>query len=69
MNDGYGRLVAERPGKTDEKAQESGKAFMWRMGHPLKGPKEYWAPPGYFSRAGTTAAAQRRTRPMNEMSY
>ena len=36
---------------TDEKAQESGKAFLWRMNYPLRGPREYWSPPGYTSRA------------------
>lgn len=35
---------------TDEKAQEVGKHYMWRMGHPLRGPMEYWAPPGYLGR-------------------
>ncbi len=35
---------------TDEKAQEIGKHYMWRMGHPLRGPVEYWAPPGYLGR-------------------
>jgi len=67
--DKFAFMICAHVNETDEKAQETGKAFMWRMGHPLKGPKEYWAPPGYFSRAGTTAAAQRRQRPMNEMSY
>ena len=33
---------------TDEKAQEVGKHYLWRMGHPLRGPAEYWAPPGYL---------------------
>ena len=35
---------------TDEAAQEIGKHYMWRMGHPLRGPVEYWAPPGYTGR-------------------
>ena len=39
------------------------------MGHPLKGPREYWAPPGYFSAAGAAANTLRRSRPLNEMSY
>lgn len=33
---------------TDAKAQEIGQHYMWRMGHPLRGPVEYWAPPGYL---------------------
>ncbi|MCH8138773.1 MAG: histidinol dehydrogenase [Proteobacteria bacterium] len=41
--------------ETDEKAQEAGKAFLWRMNYPLRGPKEYWSPPGYTSRAGAAA--------------
>jgi alkanesulfonate monooxygenase SsuD/methylene tetrahydromethanopterin reductase-like flavin-dependent oxidoreductase (luciferase family) len=54
---------------TEEKAQEAGKAFLWRMNHPLRGPKEYWSPPGYASRAGVAAVARRRPTPLNEMSY
>ena len=67
--DKFAFMICAHVNETDEKAQESGKAFMWRMGHPLKGPKEYWAPPGYFSRAGTNANAARRQRPLNELSY
>ena len=62
-------MICAHVNDTDEKAQESGKAFMWRMGHPLKGPREYWAPPGYFSAAGAAANTLRRSRPLNEMSY
>ena len=54
---------------TDEKAQEEAKHFMWRMGHPLRGPREYWAPPGYLTKAGTQMTAQRRSRPLGDMSY
>ena len=62
-------MICAHVNDTDEKAQESGKAFMWRMGHPLKGPREYWSPPGYFSAAGAAANTLRRSRPLNEMSY
>ena len=62
-------MICAHVNDTDEKAQESGKAFMWRMGHPLKGPQEYWSPPGYFSAAGAAANTLRRSRPLNEMSY
>jgi alkanesulfonate monooxygenase SsuD/methylene tetrahydromethanopterin reductase-like flavin-dependent oxidoreductase (luciferase family) len=55
--------------ETEELAQEAGKAFMWRMNYPLRGPKEYWSPPGYMSRAGAAAVARRRPTPLNEMSY
>lgn len=67
--DKFAFMICAHVNETDEKAQESGKAFMWRMGNPLKGPKEYWAPPGYFSQAGVAANAARRQRPMNELSY
>ena len=66
--DNFAFMICAHVNETDEKAQESGKAFLWRMGHPLKGPKEYWAPPGYFSRAGSTASSPRcptTTSPMN----
>ena len=67
--DKFAFMICAHVNDTDEKAQEAGKAFMWRMGHPLKGPKEYWAPPGYFSAAGAAANARRRSTPLNEMSY
>ena len=67
--DKFAFMICCHVNETDEKAQETGKAFMWRMGYPLKGPREYWAPPGYFSRAGTAANARRRVRPLNELSY
>ena len=54
---------------TEEKAQEAGKAFLWRMDYPLRAPREYWAPPGYMSRAGAAVKARRRPRPLNELSY
>ena len=54
---------------TEEKAQEAGKAFLWRMGHPLRGPREYWAPPGYVSRAAAPSIARHRPTPLYEMSY
>ena len=67
--DKFAFMICAHVNDSDEKAQETGKAFMWRMGHPLKGPKEYWAPPGYFSAAGAAANARRRSTPLNEMSY
>ena len=54
---------------TEEKAQEAGKAFLWRMGHPIRGPREYWAPPGYVSRNAAASIARHRPTPLYEMSY
>ena len=67
--DKFAFMICCHVNETDEKAQESGKEFMWRMGYPLKGPREYWAPPGYFSQAGVAANARRRSRPLSELSY
>ena len=44
-------MICAHVNDTDEKAQEAGKAFLWRMNYPLRGPREYWSPPGYTSRA------------------
>jgi alkanesulfonate monooxygenase SsuD/methylene tetrahydromethanopterin reductase-like flavin-dependent oxidoreductase (luciferase family) len=54
---------------TDAKAQEEGKHFLWRMGHPLRGPQEYWAPPGYVSRIAALMTTKRRPKPLNQLSY
>jgi alkanesulfonate monooxygenase SsuD/methylene tetrahydromethanopterin reductase-like flavin-dependent oxidoreductase (luciferase family) len=54
---------------TDEKAQEEGRHFLWRMGHPLRGPREYWAPAGYVSRIAALMTSKRRPRPLNELTY
>ncbi len=59
---------------SDEKAQEIGKHYLWRMGHPLRGPAEYWAPPGYLgrrrplrpSRGGSPSGGN---KPLHAMSY
>jgi alkanesulfonate monooxygenase SsuD/methylene tetrahydromethanopterin reductase-like flavin-dependent oxidoreductase (luciferase family) len=67
--DNFAFMICCHVNDTEEKAQESGKAFLWRMNHPLKGPREYWSPPGYMSRAGVAAVARRRPTPLNEMSY
>ena len=59
---------------TDEEAQEIGKHYLWRMGHPLRGPVEYWAPPGYLGRrrpvrphSGGAPSAGRK--PLHALSY
>ena len=67
--DNFAFMVCCHVNETEEKAQEAGKAFLWRMNYPLRGPREYWSPPGYTSRAGTAAVARRRPTPLNEMSY
>jgi len=67
--DKFAFMICCHVNETEEKAQEAGKAFMWRMNYPLRGPREYWSPPGYMSRAGEAAVAARRPTPMNEMSY
>jgi alkanesulfonate monooxygenase SsuD/methylene tetrahydromethanopterin reductase-like flavin-dependent oxidoreductase (luciferase family) len=58
---------------TDEKAQEIGKHYLWRMGHPLRGPAEYWAPPGYTGRRKpmrpTIASASEGRKPLHAMTY
>jgi alkanesulfonate monooxygenase SsuD/methylene tetrahydromethanopterin reductase-like flavin-dependent oxidoreductase (luciferase family) len=54
---------------TDEKAQEEGRHFLWRMGHPLRGPQEYWAPAGYVSRVAALMTSRRRPKPLNQLSY
>jgi alkanesulfonate monooxygenase SsuD/methylene tetrahydromethanopterin reductase-like flavin-dependent oxidoreductase (luciferase family) len=62
-------MICSHVNETEAKAQEAGKAFLWRMNYPLRGPREYWSPPGYTSRAGASATAARRPTPLNELSY
>jgi alkanesulfonate monooxygenase SsuD/methylene tetrahydromethanopterin reductase-like flavin-dependent oxidoreductase (luciferase family) len=58
---------------SDEEAQEIGKHYMWRMGHPLRGPMEYWAPPGYLGRRkplrNVRGAPSGDRKPLNTMTY
>jgi alkanesulfonate monooxygenase SsuD/methylene tetrahydromethanopterin reductase-like flavin-dependent oxidoreductase (luciferase family) len=54
---------------TDARAQEEGKHFLWRMGHPLRAPQEYMAPPGYVSRIAAQMNRKRRPKPLNQLSY
>jgi alkanesulfonate monooxygenase SsuD/methylene tetrahydromethanopterin reductase-like flavin-dependent oxidoreductase (luciferase family) len=56
---------------SEAKAQEEARHFLWRMGETLRGPREYFAPPGYRSRAGAQLALRRRTSeatPLNQQS-
>jgi alkanesulfonate monooxygenase SsuD/methylene tetrahydromethanopterin reductase-like flavin-dependent oxidoreductase (luciferase family) len=62
-------MVCCHVNETDAKAQEEGKHFLWRMGHPLRGPREYWAPPGYVSRIAALMTTKRRPRPLNQLTY
>ncbi len=55
---------------TEEKAQETGKEFIWRMRRPVAGPREYWSPPGYVPlRPPGDASPPRRTRPSSEQTF
>ena len=62
-------MICAHVNDTEEKAQEAGRAFLWRMNYPIRGPREYWAPPGYLSRSGAQAVAQRRPTPLHELTY
>jgi alkanesulfonate monooxygenase SsuD/methylene tetrahydromethanopterin reductase-like flavin-dependent oxidoreductase (luciferase family) len=57
----FGYLICCYVADNDAKAQEEAKHFIWRMGETTRGPREYFAPVGYRSRAGTQMAARRRT--------
>jgi alkanesulfonate monooxygenase SsuD/methylene tetrahydromethanopterin reductase-like flavin-dependent oxidoreductase (luciferase family) len=39
------------------------------MGHPLRGPQAYFAPPGYVSRSAALITSRRRPKPLNQLSY
>ena len=67
--DKFAFMVCCHVNDTDEKAQETGKAFLWRMGHPIRGPREYWAPPGYVTRFGAAPVGRDKPTPLYEMSY
>jgi len=68
-SDNFAFMVCCHVNDTDEKAQEEAKHFLWRMRHPLRGPREYWSPPGYHTQAGARMNTLRRARPLNELSY
>ena len=72
--DNFAYMVCCVCADTDEEAQEIGKHYLWRMGHPLRGPVEYWAPPGYLGRrrpvrphSGGAPSAGRK--PLHALSY
>jgi alkanesulfonate monooxygenase SsuD/methylene tetrahydromethanopterin reductase-like flavin-dependent oxidoreductase (luciferase family) len=39
------------------------------MGHALRGPQAYFAPPGYVSRIAVLMTTRRRPKPLNQLSY
>src|SRR5207253_10344231 len=47
---------------TDEQAQAVGQHYLWRMGYPLRGPGEYWAPPGYLGQRKPLQPDRKSTR-------
>lgn len=59
--DNFAYLLCCYVGDTDAKAQAEARHFIWRMGETVRGPREYFAPPGYRSRAGTRMAVRRRS--------
>lgn len=69
--DNFAYLLCCYVADSEAKAQEEAKHFLWRMGETLRGPREYFAPPGYRSRAATQMALRRRTSeatPLNKQS-
>jgi len=57
----FGYLLCCYVADNEAKAQEEAKHFIWRMGETTRGPREYFAPPGYRSRIASQIAARRRT--------
>jgi alkanesulfonate monooxygenase SsuD/methylene tetrahydromethanopterin reductase-like flavin-dependent oxidoreductase (luciferase family) len=65
-------MVCDVCADTDEKAREVGKHYRWRMGHPLRGPAEYWAPPGYAEQRKPVqpgGVSRHGRKPMYAMTY
>ena len=54
---------------TDEKAQEAGKAILWRTNYPTRAPREYMSPPGYVALPPPGAPPPRRRRGTSEQTY
>jgi alkanesulfonate monooxygenase SsuD/methylene tetrahydromethanopterin reductase-like flavin-dependent oxidoreductase (luciferase family) len=57
----FGYLICCYVADNEAKAQEEAKHFIWRMGETTRGPREYFAPPGYRSRTASQMAARRST--------
>src|SRR5437764_4650795 len=67
----FGYLLCCYVADTDAKAQEEAQHFIWRMGETTRGPREYFAPPGYRSRVASQIAARRRSsenKPLGQQS-
>ncbi len=58
--DRFGYLLCCYVVDNEAKAQEETKHFIWRMGETTRGPREYFAPPGYRSHIASQIAARRR---------
>ena len=67
--DNLGFLICAVTADTKAKALEAGRHFVWRMGPTLRGPAEYFSPPGMRSRAGAEFALKARPRSLSSMSY
>ena len=65
----YAFMICCHVNDTDAKAEEAGKASLWRMNHPLKGPREYWSPPGYTTLSPPTATPAPRRKTTAEQTY
>jgi alkanesulfonate monooxygenase SsuD/methylene tetrahydromethanopterin reductase-like flavin-dependent oxidoreductase (luciferase family) len=57
----FGYLLCCYVADNEAKAQEEARHFIWRMGETVRGPREYFAPPGYRSRAAAQIALRRTT--------
>src|SRR5262249_33927608 len=67
--DDLGFLICAVTADTKAQALEAGRHFVWRMGPTLRGPVEYFSPPGMRSRAGTQFALKARPRSLASMGY
>ena len=68
--DNFGYLLCCYVGDTQEEADEQAQHFIWRMGPTLRGPREYMAPVGYRSAAGSAIAARRTgLKPLNQQTF
>ena len=62
--DNFGYLLSCYVAETQEKDDEEGRHFIWRMGATTRGPREYMNPVGYRSQAGEQVAARRNVQPL-----
>ena len=64
-----GSCSAPSPPIRPRRRSRPGRYFEWRMGPTLRGPVEYFAPPGMRSRAGQGMALRTRPPNMTTMTY